>query len=355
MVITEKIVMLCAIIFVFGPAAVGLLFLVFGILVARNEEKRQKHKVFVFFSFLIATLGVIWTLAWLALSISGVLDGRTRKEWAENHKQIELQKETEKEKNTAIKNAEKDKGGTQYIYDNPDVIHALSIIKSVYDRNELRIYIYGGISDKFNVSCYNKNHYLLEEKFDTSYKDGCFSIKGDSANLISGVVFSSGESRYMIRHLDTNQYAILYDTFVCDIGWELCDGDESLYYTREEIAAREEHIAAAQKKYEDTYKQFEGMWVSPEDENVYLKIYEADGIKTLEKSEVDTIGNYHLSTYQIDDISLHDAYYGKELSIVEGISWGIELTFKWDEETQTLTERCADATTYIRKKRKKDV
>lgn len=349
MVISETMVLIIACIFVFGPAVFGLLLLVPGILVARNEEKRQKHTVFVIMSFIIAALGVLWTIVWLFLSVSGVLDGRTRKEMKKDWEKRQEIRELDQEKKTALKKANADKKGVSYTYDDAEVIRALTIFKSVYDENELRIYMAGNINEEFKVSCYDKDFHMLEKGWKTNYQKGCYSIIGENVSDISGIMLTYGDNAYRIRYLDTDQFAILYETFVCDIGMELSEGDESLYYTAGEIAAKEAHILEEQKKYEETFQKFEGKWVSLDDEMVYIKIYEDDGVKTMEKSELNSLGKYEVHVYRIDDISVIEAFNGKELTITEGMSWGIQFQFGWNEEKQTLTEGYRDMIVYMRK------
>ena len=120
-----------------------------------------------------------------------------------------------------------------YAYDNEKEITALALTKSVYSDGKLQVYI-PDLKGDFDLTCYDADFQKIDEDFSTDYKNGIYTIKGEAAERISGIVLRGSYDHFYIRYLDSSQYAILWEHEATDIGW-VTDGDKEKYYTQDEV------------------------------------------------------------------------------------------------------------------------
>ena len=164
---------------------------------------------------------------------------------------------------------------------------------------------------------YLEYHFLREE---TTFFDICFEIaqvtnefkisksvySGDEldvyADLISGIQLRSQSAIFHIRYLDSNQYAVLCEYDATDVGW-IIEGNVEKYYTEEELNE--------QKRSKEEY-------INRQSENIC-----------------------------VDKIDFADAFDGKEVHILDGISWGCLYVFDISEDMNTIKSN-GDKTEYIR-------
>ena len=118
-----------------------------------------------------------------------------------------------------------------YTYDNKKEITALALTKSVYSDGKLQVYI-SDLEGDFDLTYYDADFQKIDEDFSTDYKNGIYTIKGEAAERISGIVLRGSYDHFYIRYLDSPQYAILWEHEATDIGW-VTDGDKEKYYTQD--------------------------------------------------------------------------------------------------------------------------
>lgn len=197
--------------------------------------------------------------------------------------------------------------------------------------------------------CYNTEYELIDCTWETAYSNGKYSIIGEKASEISGIKIENYSVRYRIRYLDSDQYAIMWDYDVTEIGW-LSFGDENAFYTEEELAEKERAQSAYLAEQEKNFTQFEGKWYAPDDSNLYMIFYRDDsGNYKLDICRPDGSGGYITETIHIDEIDIEEQYDGeKELVILDGISWGCRYTYGLSEDMQSLFVGYSDKTVYER-------
>ncbi len=150
------------------------------------------------------------------------------------------------------------KNQTVYKYEDASVADNLKFRKTVYRDGRIDLYMRGDMDDSFKVKeCYNSKLELLDGTWETKYSSGKYSIIGEKASEISGIVIENDKLRYRIRYLDSKQYAILWEQNVTDKGWKSF-GDEKAYDTKEEWKAKKEAERADSEKKEKNFRQFEG-------------------------------------------------------------------------------------------------
>ena len=160
---------------------------------------------------------------------------------------------------------------TTYTYDNKKEITGLTLTKSVYSDGKLQLYM-PDLKENFDLTCYDADLQKMDEDFSTDYKNGIYTIKGEAAERVSGIVLRGSYDHFYIRYLDSPQYAILWEHEATDIGW-VTDDDKEKYYTQDEL---DQQKAAAQQKIqeqEQIFSQFEGTWICTEDESICLEFY----------------------------------------------------------------------------------
>lgn len=147
---------------------------------------------------------------------------------------------------------------TTYTYDNPKEASGFTLNKAVYTKGKLKLYSpdFGG---KFELTCYDNNFNVIEEEFETSYKDGVYTIKGKAAEKISGIVLQNYSTKYCIRYLDSNQYAAICYYEATEIGWTTSDDGEN-YYTEEERQKQKEAKESWQNRQKNNFELMLGEW-----------------------------------------------------------------------------------------------
>ena len=238
-------------------------------------------------------------------------------------------------------------GETEYVYDDADVIDSVSIEKSVYDENCLKIYMSGAFTPDY-IMCYDEDFDLIDCEWEYNYLNGKMVIKGEEAEKISGISFGNHYMQYYMRYLDSDQYAIFSLLLADDIGWIEGEGDATLYYTQEELDAQRESIEEAQRKLEETFAEFEGMWVSDEDPGAYVRFYYEDGHRSMEICRLADDGEYYSEYYSVDDISVSEGYDGEVLTILDSPSWGMMIEYNLAEDRNSFSTGYGNIITYVR-------
>ena len=230
---------------------------------------------------------------------------------------------------------------TTYTYDNKKEITGLTLTKSVYSDGKLQLYM-PDLKENFDLTCYDADFQKMDEDFSTDYKNGIYTIEGEAAERVSGIVLRGSYDHFYIRYLDSPQYAILWEHEATDIGW-VTDGDKEKYYTQDELDQQE---AAAQKKIqeqEQIFSQFEGIWICTEDELNYLEFYlDENGHRKLAWNHSDGQGGYSKEEINVDAINIIDGLFGPELDILDGIGWGCQYRFDLSEDMTMIINRGLD-------------
>lgn len=234
-----------------------------------------------------------------------------------------------------------------YQYEEAQVTNEFKISKSIYSDDELDIYI-SDLGDGFELTCFDKDFQMIDKDFDAKYKNGKYCIKGENADLISGIELRSQSVIFHIRYLDSNQYAVLCEYDATDAGW-IIEGDAEKYYTEEELneqkRSKEEYINRQSKNF----SLLEGYWYCKEDSDSYLHFYiDEDGSRKLDWNYLDSNGEYVLNKICVDQIDFVDAFDGKEVHILDGISWGSLYVFDISEDMNTISQNHGDKIEYIR-------
>ena len=230
---------------------------------------------------------------------------------------------------------------TTYTYDNKKEITGLTLTKSVYSDGKLQLYM-PDLKENFDLTCYDADLQKMDEDFSTDHKNGIYTIEGEAAERVSGIVLRGSYDHFYIRYLDSPQYAILWEHEATDIGW-VTDGDKEKYYTQDELDQQE---AAAQKKIqeqEQIFSQFEGIWICTEDESNYLEFYlDENGHRKLAWNHSDGQGGYSKEEINVDAINIIDGLFGPELDILDGIGWGCQYRFDLSEDMTMIINRGLD-------------
>ncbi|MGN0325829.1 MAG: hypothetical protein ACI4DW_05935 [Lachnospiraceae bacterium] len=235
----------------------------------------------------------------------------------------------------------------EYVYDDADVIDSVSIEKSVYDENRLKIYMSGAFTPDY-IMCYDEDFDLIDCEWEYNYLNGKMVIKGEEAEKISGIFFADSYMQYYIRYLDSDQYAIFSLCFADDAGWLECEGDATLYYTQEELDAQRESAEEAQRKIEETFAEFEGMWVSDEDPGAYVRFYYEDDLRCMEIRRLADDGEYDSEYHSVDDIFVSEGYDGEVLTILDAPSWGLRIEYNLAADHNSFSGGYGGSSTYVR-------
>lgn len=230
---------------------------------------------------------------------------------------------------------------TTYTYDNKKEITGLTLTKSVYSDGKLQLHM-PDLKDGFDLTCYDAGFQKMDEDFSSDYKNGIYTIEGEAAERVSGIVLRGSYDHFYIRYLDSPQYAILWEHEATDIGW-VTDGDKEKYYTQDEL---DQQKAAAQQKIqeqEQNFSQFEGTWICTEDESIYLEFYlDENGHRKLTWNHSDGQGGYRKEEINVDEINIIDGLIGPELVILDGIDWGCQYSFDLTEDMTMIINRGLD-------------
>jgi len=225
--------------------------------------------------------------------------------------------------------------GVTYKYSNQDETAELVIKKAVYLEDELRLYT-DDIKTDYRVVAFDADFNVIDEDFVVENKKGVFVIKGKNAGKISGL-YLDGPMRFRLRYLDTNEYAILYEYDVCDIGWEAY-GDFSKYYTAEELKAQDEAVKKEQALQDENYQIIEGTWKCEENPELYIKIYQDDaGIRWIDWNRKIDEENYYLDQMSIAVVYINEYDDGWQIDILDDPSWGMSMSFEMSaDKTQII-------------------
>ena len=228
-----------------------------------------------------------------------------------------------------------------YSYENQKEVTALTLTKSVYSDGKLQLYI-PDLKGDFSLTCYDADLQKMEEDFQAAYKGGSYTIKGETAENISGIVLKGSNDHFYIRYLDSSQYAILWEHEATDIGW-VTDGDKEKYYTQDELDQQKAAVEKRNNEQQENFSRFEGTWINTEDEEIYLEFYLDDnGDRKLTWNHSDGQGGYRKEEINVDEINIIDGLFGPELVILDGIDWGCQYSFNLSEDMTMIINRGLD-------------
>ncbi|MGN0346683.1 MAG: hypothetical protein ACI4DU_05290 [Lachnospiraceae bacterium] len=234
-----------------------------------------------------------------------------------------------------------------YVYEDADVLERVSIEKSVFEEECLKIYIIG-IEEPTFLNCYDKDFEIIENDWEYQYRAGKLIIRGEDAEDISGVVFGDYNMEYYIRYLDSEEPAMFSLSFADDLGWEPCEESEKPYYTEEELNQQQEEINQKEQQLADTFAEFEGLWVSQDNPDVYIRFYYEEGKRCMEMQKMGADGEYYNEYYSVDEISVDEGYDYEILSIIDSPSWGMLLRYELSEDHNFLSRDFENSTIYVR-------
>ena len=230
---------------------------------------------------------------------------------------------------------------TTYTYDNKKEITGLTLTKSVYSDGKLQLYM-PDLKENFDLTCYDADLQKMDEDFSTDYKNGIYTIEGEAAERVSGIVLRGSYDHFYIRYLDSPQYAILWEHEATDIGW-VTDGDKEKYYTQDELDQQKAAVQQKIQEQEQIFSQFEGTWICTEDESIYLEFYlDENGHRKLTWNHSDGQGGYRKEEINVDEINIIDGLIGPELVILDGIDWGCQYSFDLTEDMTMIINRGLD-------------
>jgi len=241
------------------------------------------------------------------------------------------------------------KNGVTYKYVNQDKSAGIVINKSVYLEDELKLYVKAddnNLEGDFNITFYDSEFNAIDEEFTSEYRHGVLSIKGKNINKISGL-YIDGRIRYHLRYLDSNEYAILYEHDVTEIGWETY-GDTDKYYTSEELAKQQAAVDEARAIQEENFRTLEGTWKCDRDPSLYIRFYEEDGQRLLEWNREIDEGEYYLDSMGIAVINICDSYLGKQIEICDDPYWGMMMRFYASDDLTQIIDGYSDEDVYFK-------
>jgi len=256
-------------------------------------------------------------------------------------------------KNTGDTASSEAKGKTTYKYDNSSVMQEVKITKSVYSDGQLKIYI-SDLGDNLSVVCFDGNFQCLDGNFDFEYKKGKLIIKGEEAEKISGLnIKSSSYQEIKIRYLDSNQYAILVNYFVDDLGIETY-GDLDAYYSEEEKAAQQAAKDERQREQDENYTAVEGYWESVEDNGEYVYIFtDENGARWLRQAmfynDQLSIDDTYVHTINISEICIPDYYAYYRLEILDSDGWGCCYQFDLNQDMTAIVNASTGEAEFIKR------
>jgi len=233
-------------------------------------------------------------------------------------------------------------GKTTYAYANCKVMDEVEIKKSVYSDGELVIYI-SDPGDNLSLAYYDAEFEPIAADFGYEYKKGKLTIKGEGAEKISGLKINVSSYREIkLRYLDSNQYAILVDYFVDDLGTDT-QGDWDAYYSEEERAAQQAEKEERLRQQEENYKAVEGYWESVEDNGEYVYIFtDEKGSKWLRQAiyynDELNIDDTYINTINISPIGIDDYYASNRLEILDSDGWGCCYQFELNEDLTAIMD-----------------
>jgi len=240
-----------------------------------------------------------------------------------------------------------------YKYDNSKVMDEVTITKSVYSDGELTIYI-SDLGEDISFAYFDSDFNSLDKDFEPVYKKGKLTIKGEGAEKISGIKLTSTLFNGLkLRYLDSNQYAILIDYFVDDLGTQTY-GDEDAYYSAEEKAAQQAAKEERIREQEENYKAVEGHWESVENNGEYVDIFtDEDGSKWLRQAmyinDELKVEDTYIHTINISEIGIDDYYAYYTMEILDSDGWGLCYRFDLNEDMTAIMDWSTQEPGFIKK------
>lgn len=223
--------------------------------------------------------------------------------------------------------------------------------KSVYSEDELVLYITTPSNLNLEVNYITDDKFkYIDCDFDIKVKKNKIIIKGSKAEKISGLMLGNNNVQYWIRYIDSDQYAVLTDYWADDLGWDTY-GDETEYYTQEELDKREEVKSEIIRKDKEAFETFEGYYICPDDENLYINIYvNENDIRCLDMVRLSRSGDYQEEGIVVDYADMVESrggYSGPVVEFTEEDALSYEIVFMYSEDKNILYER-EDAPHYVR-------
>ena len=202
-------------------------------------------------------------------------------------------------------------------------VGGVNLSKTVYEDNQVTLFLKK--ADKFtdfaNITCFDKNFKVIDCEWDVEAKKNQLIIKGNDANKISGIeiIAKYNSEMLQIRYLDSEQFAQLTSYWADDLGWDTY-GDKEAYYTKEQLDARKERIEAIQRKNDEVFHLFEGVYVCEDNPDLYIEIYNSDTGRRIFMKTINYIGEEEQISISIEqaDIRLNSA-----LIVAVGVLLGV--------------------------------
>lgn len=170
-----------------------------------------------------------------------------------------------------------------YKYIKPETVHDLTIRKVEYTEDSLYIYVSGSDAKRITeCTCFDKDCKPINCGWDLSAGPSRIKISGKLAKEISGVTMylASHDEEYKVRYLDSEQCAMLYGVFVCDIGVEYT-GDTERFKSDGERAAQKQREQAKKEATDAAYAFLEGRWRCENISVPYMYAYTDNDVRIL--------------------------------------------------------------------------
>ena len=242
---------------------------------------------------------------------------------------------------------EKETDEIVYVYEDADVLDSVSVEKSVFEEECLKIYI-TGIEEPTFLNCYDKDFEIIDNEWEFRYRAGKLIIRGEDAEDIRGVSFGDGYMQYYIRYLDSKELAMFSLSFADDIGWMPCEESEKQYYTQEEVEQQQQGLNQKEQQLAETFAEFEGLWVSQDDSNIYIRFYYEEDHRCMDMQNMGADGEYYYEYHSVDEISVDEGYDCEILTIIDSPSWGMLLDYELSEDHNSFSEDFENSTIYVR-------
>lgn len=235
-----------------------------------------------------------------------------------------------------------DDSDNQTVYEYKDSeVGGVNLSKTVYEDNQVTLFLKDAdyFTDFRDFKCFDKTFNVIDCEWDVKLEKNKLIIKGDKANKISGIKICDGYNSEMLelRYLDSAQFAQLTSSFADDLGWET-SGDEEAFYTKEELEAIEERKEAIQKKNDEIYNLFEGIYVCEDNPDLYIEIYNSDTGRRIFMKTINYIGEEEQISISIEQADIRDTYGSYDGPVViftesDVLEYEVELRYSDDYNT----------------------
>ena len=218
----------------------------------------------------------------------------------------------------------------------------VNLRKTVYEDNQVTLFLKD--ADKFtdfaNITCFDNNFKVIDCDWDVVPKKNQLIIKGNDANKISGIeiIAKYNSEMLQIRYLDSDQFAQLTSYWAEDLGWDTY-GDEKAYYTKAQLDARQERIEAIQRKNDEVFHMFEGVYVCEDNPDLYIEIYESEKGRRFFIETINAKGEDESISLSINYADIHDrygSYDGPVVTFTEEDALSYEVVLRYSEDYNTL-------------------